>query len=57
VRWRDEIGAMARAGVDTFVEVGPGTVLSGMVKRIVPEARRFQVATPDDVRALVQNLR
>jgi len=34
VRWADCVRAMVGAGVDAFVEVGPGTVLSGFIKRI-----------------------
>jgi [acyl-carrier-protein] S-malonyltransferase len=34
---------MAAEGVHTFVECGPGGVLSGMVRRIVPEARTLSV--------------
>jgi [acyl-carrier-protein] S-malonyltransferase len=56
VRWRAEVAAMADAGVDTFVEVGPGTVLSGMVKRIVPGARRLSASTPDDVTSVAAQL-
>ncbi|HYO48662.1 MAG TPA: malonyl CoA-acyl carrier protein transacylase, partial [Chloroflexia bacterium] len=39
---------MAEQGVQTFVEVGPGKVLSGLVKRIVPDAR---VLASDDLLA------
>jgi hypothetical protein len=39
-------------GANLFVELGPGTELSGMVKRTVPEAARANVATPQDLETL-----
>ena len=38
VRWRETVLAMRAAGIERFVELGPGRVLTGMVRRIVPEA-------------------
>ena len=37
VRWRESVLKMKEMGVERFVECGPGTVLSGLVRRIVPE--------------------
>jgi [acyl-carrier-protein] S-malonyltransferase len=49
VRWEDVVRRLASEGVTTYVEVGPGTVLSGMVRRIIAEATVANIAGPDDV--------
>jgi [acyl-carrier-protein] S-malonyltransferase len=49
VRWRLSLVALAEMGVDRFIELGPGTELSGMVKRTVADAGRANAATPDDL--------
>jgi [acyl-carrier-protein] S-malonyltransferase len=45
VDWIAAIDRMATEGVDTFVEVGPGRVLSGLIKRIAPDV---EVISTDD---------
>ena len=49
VRWRESLVTLGEAGVTHFLELGPGTELSGMVKRTVNGAERANVATPDDL--------
>lgn len=49
VRFAESLAAMAAAGIDTFVHVGPGDVTAGLAKRTVPEATVHVVATLDDV--------
>ncbi len=43
VRWIASIRAMVTRGVTTFVEIGPGAVLTGLVRRITPDARLVNV--------------
>jgi [acyl-carrier-protein] S-malonyltransferase len=52
VRWEQVVRRLASEGVTTYVEVGPGTVLSGLVKKIHKEATVFNFAAPDDLAAL-----
>lgn len=52
VRWEDVVNRLAREGVTTYVEIGPGNVLSGMVRRLHREATVVNVGTPDDLKNL-----
>jgi [acyl-carrier-protein] S-malonyltransferase len=56
VRWRQSLLNLERDGVTTFVELGPGTVLTGMAKRTVTTARTNSVSVPDDLDALLDAL-
>ena len=51
VLWEDSIRAMAGMGVKTFVEIGPGTVLTGLIKRILPESATLNVHDPKSLEA------
>jgi [acyl-carrier-protein] S-malonyltransferase len=44
VRWIASVERMVAAGVETFVEVGPGTVLAGLVRRIAPGAHTVNIS-------------
>ena len=52
VRWSESIVRLLEAGVDVFVEVGPGSVLSGLIKSIVPAGTKvkiLQFGKPEDL--------
>ena len=51
VLWETSVRAMAAMGVKTFVEIGPGTVLAGLIRRIVPEAATLNVYDPKSLEA------
>jgi [acyl-carrier-protein] S-malonyltransferase len=51
VQWEDSVRAMAAIGVKTFVEIGPGTVLTGLIRRIVPDASTLNVNDPKSLDA------
>lgn len=44
VRWRECVEYLSQSGASTFIEVGPGRVISGLIKRILPEAIVEQAA-------------
>lgn len=56
VEWVRSVRRMVADGVDTFIECGPGAALSGMVRRIAPQARTFNVADSAGVAAAVAGL-
>jgi [acyl-carrier-protein] S-malonyltransferase len=56
VRWRQTLHRLHDAGVTTFLELGPGKVLTGMAKRTVEGARTLSVSTPDDLDRLLEQL-
>ena len=55
VQWKDTIEYMVGSGVDTFVEIGPGRALSGMVKRINRRAKTSNVTDLDSILELRRN--
>ena len=57
VRWRESMLWMAgEGGVTRFAEVGAGKVLSGMAKRIAPDAEATPLNTPADLEAFAASL-
>jgi len=53
VQWRQSLYTLQELGCSTFVELGPGTVLTGMAKRTLKEVNTLSVATPEDVDTLL----
>ena len=56
VLWSEIIRRMRSAGFDTFVEVGTGSVLSGLVKRIDRDAVCYQAGTVESVEKVIADL-
>jgi [acyl-carrier-protein] S-malonyltransferase len=49
VRWEESVHALASMGCGSFLELGPGQVLSGLVRRILPDATTQSAGMPDAV--------
>ena len=57
VRWSETIINMAEAGVKTFVEIGPGKVLSGLIKRTVYGVKTINIFGRKDLDLLISELK
>jgi len=56
VRWRECVAAMTDMGVDSFIELGAGKVLTGLIKRIAPDASGMAAGTPAEIEAVLKSL-
>lgn len=56
VRWRESVSWMVDNGVTSFIEVGAGKVLTGMAKRMAPDASCMTTASVADIEAAAQSL-
>jgi len=56
VLWEDSVRVMQRMGIGTLIEIGPGTVLCGLAKRIAPELRLLNVQNPASLASTVEAL-
>ncbi len=56
VLWTESVHYLLEEGVNTFVEIGPGNVLTGLIKRIHRQSKRFSLGTAETVKAFVQSM-
>ena len=50
VRWRESIINMSKNGINEFIEIGPGKVLSGLVKRIIKDANTKSINSIEEAK-------
>jgi [acyl-carrier-protein] S-malonyltransferase len=56
VKWVDSIKKMSSEGVNCFIEVGPGKVLKGLIKQIIPESEVFNVFDSNSLQYVVEKM-
>ena len=52
VRWRESVINMINKGINQFIEIGPGKVLSGLVKRINKNVEVISINSEDDIKSI-----
>jgi [acyl-carrier-protein] S-malonyltransferase len=52
VRWRESIIFMGEKKINDFIEIGPGKILTGLAKRILPNSNSFSINSIDDIKKL-----
>ncbi|HLU21937.1 MAG TPA: ACP S-malonyltransferase [Bacillaceae bacterium] len=57
VLWEDSVEKMIELGVDTFIEVGPGKVLSGLIRKINRDVKTYSVQDPDSCQSVIDTLK
>ena len=57
VLWTQTIQKMAEEGVDTFVEIGPGTILAGLNRKIVPDVCTYNIFDKESLNSTINELR
>ena len=55
MRWRESVNTMINNGVNKFIEVGPGKVLSGLIKRIDRKVKLNQVNNLIDIKNITND--
>ena len=53
VKWRESIIEMSKSGIKNYIEVGPGKVLTGMVKRTVKNVNCFSINSISDIKNII----
>ena len=53
VKWRESINFIGENKINDFIEIGPGKVLTGLVKRILPDSNSFNINSIDDIKNLI----
>jgi len=56
VKWVDSITKMYSEGINCFIEVGPGKVLKGLIKQIIPESKVFNVFDSNSLQNVVEKM-
>ena len=57
VKWRESLINMSKVGVSNFIEIGPGKVLTGMVKRTIKNVNHFSINSIADIKNLINEFK